>query len=187
VVRYDYQGSEMTQTGNVETSFSIIDADENKISIQPFKVKITTNLRDGVIDLVNPEYGKLQEYVVELETLITNNENATIAANTAAEYATEQGDYALEIADANKNVLLSPVANFAALATTYPTPVFGSKAQTTDTGKIYRFDGTVWKYVEEMNSNMLTDIQNKLSIGIIEIKATTPTGAATFWLDTSFE
>lgn len=78
----------------------------------------------------------------------------------------EATDYALDVVDSNINVPLLPVANFAAIATTYPTPLQGSKVQTTDNGKIYRWDGTEWKYIEIMNSNILTDLQ----VGLNKVK-----------------
>lgn len=216
IVRYDYLGSEMTKGGFIDTSFSIFDAEDNKVSIQPFKVHIIKDNRDDIVDIANPEFGLLQTYqaqlvdlkadmnakIVEADVAITNANDKAIFATEQGDYATTKGNEALayattetdaiveytrEIADANINIPLNPVANFAALATTYPTPVFGSKAQTTDDGQIYRWNGTIWKYVEVMNSNMLTDIQNKLAIGLVEINATAPTTTATFWLDTSFE
>lgn len=194
IVRYDYQGSEMSKAGFIDTSFSIFDAEDNKVSIQPFKVHILKDNRDGVIDPANPEYGLLQTYQAELVTLkadmaakIDETNQAILNTKAVAVYATTQGDYALEIAESNKNVLLSPVANFTAISTAYPNPVFGSKVQTTDNGKIYRWEGTSWKYVEEMNSNMLTDIQSSLATNLIKVSGTTPTGTEIFWLDTSIQ
>ena len=39
----------------------------------------------------------------------------------------------------------APVANFAALGTTYPTPAIGWAAMVTDEGFIYSWNGTAWK------------------------------------------
>jgi len=82
LVRYEYQGNEMNGLGFIETSVSVI-SNTNKISIQPFKVKIVTDLRDGVVDPSNPEHGKLQELIVKVETATTNAETATTNAITA--------------------------------------------------------------------------------------------------------
>lgn len=76
IVAYDYQGSEMSKEGVVETSFSLIGADNKKLSIQTFKVKIVTDLREGVFDPANPEYSKLQEYSVQMESLIAQGNEA---------------------------------------------------------------------------------------------------------------
>lgn len=107
---------------------------------------------------------------VNTNQAITNAIQATTAANVAttnatsqATYAKSQGDYAKQVGDDNKNVLLAPVANFAALATTYPNRVFGSKVQTIDDGKFYRWNGMAWAYVEVLNSNIITDIQAQLT------------------------
>jgi hypothetical protein len=62
-----------------------------------------------------------------------------------------------------KLIYKSPVANFAAISTTYTTPSVGWTVQTTDDGKFYRYDGTAWQYIQVMNNTILTDIQNRLS------------------------
>lgn len=356
IVAYDYQGGEMNAEGIVETSFSLIGANNKKLSIQTFKVSIVKDLREGVFTAANPEFGLLQEYKAELIVLkdeLTTVKNDTMATNAAAldtisrwvydgvysptkeykefnivtvdgesyiakqdslgetpvgdsndpywstlarkgqdgtgttvihkdefvatagqtvftltnnytpltnrlrvlidgveqftplnfaetandkftmveglttgqnvvavyfseaptlandfaeqlaqmntivqhatidtlqekaDYAVAQGDYAKSVADQavvdvnqkadvaianvntvaneNKNILLAPVADFAAIATTYASPAFGSKVQTLNDGKIYRWNGSAWQYVEQMNSNMLTDIQTQLN------------------------
>lgn len=80
-----------------------------------------------------------------------------------AAYAKAQGDYAKSIGDTNKNIPLAPVANFAAIATAYKTPVVGNKVQTIDDGKFYRWNGTTWAYVEILANNAISDIQAQLS------------------------
>lgn len=80
IVAYDYQGSEMNAAGVVETSFSLIGVDNKKISIQTFRVSIVKDLRDDVLSPTNPEYSKLQEYSVQMETIIADADSATTNA-----------------------------------------------------------------------------------------------------------
>lgn len=207
VISYSYLGSEMSKIGIVGTSLSLF-SDDKKVSIQPFNVVIVSENRDSVVDVANPEYGLLQELIVDIELISLNANAQATHALIEGNYAKEQGDYAKATTDAtvinvdkrvnvaisninavteaNKNVPLSPVTTFAAIATTYPNPVQGSKVQVTtgaDAGKIYRREGTNWNYVEKMDSNMLSDIQTKINLGVIEVNATTPTSDVKLWLD----
>lgn len=75
-------------------------------------------------------------------------------AKTQGDYAKIQGDLAKQTADSIKNVYLSPVANFDAVNTTHPSPVYGSRIQTIDNGRIYRWDNTLWQYIENGSINV---------------------------------
>jgi len=193
---YRYKGNEMAKLGLVSTSLSIISGDK-KVSIQPFNVSIADNIGDSVASPSNPEYGALQNLIVSVQNLIdsvnveiTKTINAsteqTNHAKTQGDYAKVQGDYAKKTGDENKNTVLSPVATFAAIATTYKNPVLGMKVQVTtgiDAGKFYRYQNGKWEHVETNDNSILADIQNQL----IKVGNTPPLGTATFWLDTSIE
>jgi hypothetical protein len=79
------------------------------------------------------------------------------------DYAQVQGDYAKSVADTNKNQWKLPVANFAAIATTYPTPLLGDRVMTLDTNKEYRYQNGAWEFVNQYSSSAVADIQAKLS------------------------
>jgi hypothetical protein len=85
-----------------------------------------------------------------------------IHAETQGNYAKEQADRAKLVADENKTVWLNPVANFAAIATTYPNPVYGSKVITMDDQKEYRFT-TIWNWTGIYSSNGVTALQAQLA------------------------
>lgn len=175
-IQFDYQEIVDDKIEDMEYTVQIssLDSYEALLTAESANTKST-----NAVNIAETVRNEFDQVVVEVEVATLNAETSAIHANT-------QGDFALEVAESNVNVRLSPVANFAAIATTYPTPVFGSKVQTTDNGKIYRFDGTDWNFVEEMNSNMLTDIQTELVLSKIVKSATAPSEGV-FWLDTSVE
>ena len=84
-------------------------------------------------------------------------------AKSQGDYAKTQGDYAKSIADQNKTRWLTPVANFAAIATTYPNPQHGDTVMTLDDGKIYRYENGQWKFTQQYNSTALNNLANELS------------------------
>jgi hypothetical protein len=47
-------------------------------------------------------------------------------------------------------ILKSPVATFAAIATTYPTPSVGWTTRVTADSKVYRYDGTSWVWIDTL-------------------------------------
>lgn len=57
----------------------------------------------------------------------------------------------------------TPVADYGALTTTYPSAVNGDTAQTLDDNKTYRFDGTEWKFIQQFGSGPFTDVYKKLA------------------------
>lgn len=97
-------------------------------------------------------------------TNAANNANTQATyAQTQGDYAKSQGDYAKSVADQNKTIWKAPVANFAAIATTYPSPSLGWTVMTLDDGKIYRYDGTTWQFTQQYNSTALNNLSNELS------------------------
>lgn len=82
--------------------------------------------------------------------------------DTAVANANTQAAYAKQVADENKTVWLNPVVNFAAIATTYPNPVFGSQVITIDDQKQYRYT-TSWNWMGVYSTNGLTDLQAKVN------------------------
>lgn len=68
LVVYDYQGSEMSQTGDVLTALSIYSG-ETKVSIHPFKVRMVEDLLKDADLEATQEYNILQSIILELESL----------------------------------------------------------------------------------------------------------------------
>ena len=51
-----------------------------------------------------------------------------------------------------------PVATFANIVTTYPSPLVGYAVQCEDNGKFYRWNGTSWQYFQILNSTQLGEL-----------------------------
>jgi len=82
------------------------------------------------------------------ETEVTRQLAITATSNTNTAIANAQNAATLANSSANTTQLIwqTPVANFAALASTYPSAVIGWCAQTLDNNQWYRYSGTVWEY-----------------------------------------
>jgi hypothetical protein len=116
------------------------------------------------------------QIISEAQQAILNTEIVTQYATESGEYAVgkgneaqalglyakQQGDRAQQIVDENKTIWLKPVTTFAAIATTYPNPVFGSKVITMDDQKEYRFT-TFWEWTGIYSSNGVTALQAQLA------------------------
>jgi hypothetical protein len=102
---------------------------------------------------------------------IVDTETARQNAITATTNAQVQGDYAKSVADTNKNQWKLPVANFAAIATTYPSPTLGDRVITLDTNKEYRYQNGSWEYIAGNSTTAIGDAQNK--IGDLSVLQTT--------------
>lgn len=87
IVRYDYRGSEMHELGTVETSFSLIDAEADKVSVHPFRVSIVDDLQDAVVDPANPEFGLLQELIAQVNKASEGITQAILDVGVATEEA----------------------------------------------------------------------------------------------------
>lgn len=73
-----------------------------------------------------------------------------------------------KVVDSAKLDWLQPVDTFADLKTTYPNATVGNTAMVRNTGidgisEVYRFDGTSWKLIEEVNSNPINEIDQRLT------------------------
>ena len=63
IITYEYKGTEMDVIGLVETSFAIFDADDKKVSSHRFWVEIKEDLRDETFNPAEPNYGKLEQLI----------------------------------------------------------------------------------------------------------------------------
>lgn len=88
VVRYNYLGSEMHNVGFVETSLSIFSEDK-KVTTQPFKVEITTDNRDGLVENSKEEVGLLQELITNVSAILDDANTAIDNANNAVTIANQ--------------------------------------------------------------------------------------------------
>lgn len=72
-------------------------------------------------------------------------------------------EVAAEIVDSSKVIRLEPVANFAALSTSYPNAKEGDAAQTLNDGKVYRYSGGSWLFIEQYGQGPISAYDNRLS------------------------
>jgi hypothetical protein len=84
-------------------------------------------------------------------------------AKAQGDYAKAQADYAKQVADENKTRLLTPVATFADIATTYPNPQHGDTVQTLDDGKFYRYENGQWKFKYQLTGTAISNIVSELT------------------------
>ena len=116
-------------------------------------------------EIVEAVYLKTTEaQALDLIDKVVLAEAATVAANTAKEEA-------LSAATSTKLIWKDPVANFAALSTTYPTAVFGWTAATRDNGRIFRFDGTSWRWIQDVDMTAYNALDTKLTSQLAETTA----------------
>jgi len=138
---------------------------------------VATNNANTQALFAQTEASNLSQLKSDTVTATTNANNATTAANTAttnantqADYALAQGDYALAQGDyantAGESSItnwLAPVANYAAIGTTYLTPVLGDTVQALDDGYVYRFNGTEWIYTQGYSATAIADANNSIT------------------------
>lgn len=77
VIQYRYLGSEMNETGDVQTSLSIYSRDDEKISILPFNVKIVKDLREDAAEQVQVEISLLDQIIENADDIIGQAMNAS--------------------------------------------------------------------------------------------------------------
>lgn len=99
--------------------------------------------------------------------LIEQNINTAAADyNEALDYVSEKA-YA-DVLDASKLDWQEPVATFSELATTYPNALEGYTTQTTSDGSVYRFDGYIWKKIQQIDASQVNALGTRLSAQIEE-------------------
>lgn len=126
----------------------------------PTRITLTTGCEVG--EIVETVYLKTTEaQALDLIEQVQAAEAATVAANTAKEEA-------LSAATSTKLIWKDPVASFAALSTTYPTAVFGWTAATRDNGRIFRFDGTSWRWIQDVDMTAYNALDTKLTSQLAE-------------------
>lgn len=116
----------------------------------------TTNLLNGEIT------GLKAETAVQKNGLIATNkrvDNVVIEAGTAA-YE--------KVVDASKLIWKEPVVAFSNLATAYPQPQNGWAAQTTSDGAVYRYDGSTWKKIQQVDAGPVNALDTRLTAQLAE-------------------
>lgn len=127
-----------------------------KIAADIASVSSASQIRDNniIADYTAKFLAQRAEYTGRLDLQATRIENIV---NEISNEAFEQ-----VVSSAIVNRKFNPVANFAALATTYPAPENGDAVQTLDDNKTYRYDGTQWVFIEQFGSGPFTQVFSRL-------------------------
>ena len=120
-------------------------------------------------------------YIGAIETQLAIMGTATASANTAATNAntakdnantaealrvTAEGNRVTEyqaMINTSKMILKNPVSTYSAIVTTYPAPQIYWTVRTIDDGKLYRYDGTVWVWIDTLNTNVYDTVVAELA------------------------
>lgn len=78
------------------------------------------------------------------------------------------GDVLATVIDDAKLTWQEPVDSFANLATTYPNAETGFTAMTRDTGKVYRFNGTEWLEIQDIDPTAINEVDSRLTSQLAE-------------------
>jgi hypothetical protein len=117
---------------------------------------------------------------VSVETARVSNENARITNESSRQTAENNrvSDFQ-SMVDSSKMILQNPVATYADIATTYPTPLIYWVVRTINDGKLYRYNGVAWVWIDTLittvydtlvqalnsNNSVTTDTQMIFSMG----------------------
>lgn len=171
VVTYTLGAEEMKTSGMADLSLSFFEGTK-RLSTAKLKVYIRDSLGPSF------EGGEglplLQELFLEVGATVQEINDANVLINEQEETRQQQEESrqqeaaaAIERVDeaaaSAKTNQLAPVANFAAIATTYPNPSNGDEVQALDDGKIYRRQDGNWKYVKELTPGPVSLLTQQLA------------------------
>ena len=98
------------------------------------------------------------QYSIESEnTRISNEEDRVLAeSNRVIEYQA--------MINSSKMILKNPVSSYSNIATTYPSPVIYWTVRTIDDGKMYRYDGSIWVWIDTLNTSVYDTLVKKVTV-----------------------
>lgn len=195
------KSNSLSAIGKVSAEVSFSDATGKKLSTAQFTFTVTESLDNGTgvistseIPKLDAEIAKIEaEYALdyatwnsEVDNVIAqaNNEialtetarqnaiSATNSANTVTGNAITATNNAISAYNSTIVIPKTPVANFAAISSTYPVPQIGWEVVTLDTGNKYRWDG-VSTWINNGNVNR----------GGILVGSSQPSDTSIIWCD----
>ena len=168
--------------------------EENGNVIETLEDKV--NEVNGIIDQGNSKITEIDNKIISIQqqydddynnwdTQIINIINNTVNAINLTDVATNNASLATlnsnnEIAKINSAIystqiiFKNPVATYANIITTYPTPSIGWTTMTEDTGRRYRWDGSIWVYIDTVSLNAVTLNTNNIG-DLINLNTTNKT------------
>ncbi|MGE6370652.1 hypothetical protein ACQKDB_16110 [Planococcus kocurii] len=104
-----------------------------------------------------------------------NTQGLTAVNGRVDNVVIEAGNAAYEqVVDAAKLNWKEPVNAFVDLATSYPQSVEGDAAQTISDGAVYRFDGTDWKKIQQIDAGPINEVDARLTAQLEETQDLLP-------------
>ena len=107
--------------------------------------------------VLTDENGDVVQTLADLSDDVNIGLNNAIVATNNAITATNNANNAYS---STKLIFKNPVANYNSILSTYPSPQLFWTVQTLDNSKYYRYDGSAWVYIQEIQ---LSQIDTKLS------------------------
>jgi len=98
------------------------------------------------------------QYSIEAENTRITNENIRIENENAR--VTEYQN----MINTSKMILKNPVETYSAIATTYPNPQIYWTVRTTDDGKLYRYDGSTWVWIDTLSITVYDTLVKKVTV-----------------------
>lgn len=153
-----------TLNGSIETGTSKIQEINNKITEFTNNENTRITAESSRVTTFNNNETTRQNTFNSNEATRQSNETSRVnaeATRVSQENARQTG-YNNMLNNSN-TIWKDPVANFAAIATTYPSPQLYWTTQTVDDGKIYRYNGSVWQHINTLNTTAIQNLVNELS------------------------
>jgi hypothetical protein len=156
---------QLTETSRIEAESTRLTSEQTRETNEAIRQQQEAARQNNTSQIISEAQQAILNTEIVTQYATESGEYAVGKGNEAQAlglYAKQQGDRAQQIVDENKTIWLKPVATFAAIATTYPNPVFGSKVITMDDQKEYRFT-TFWEWTGIYSSNGVTALQAQLA------------------------
>ena len=153
-VTFNLGTNETSVSGSVGAVVQLYDA-SGRVSTLSFSYTVK-------VDPTGSGYVPSTDEQTLIEVVLNDGPLRIQEAIDAGVYATAQGDYAKSSGDTSITKWLLPVANFAAIGTTYTTPILGDTVQALDNGYVYRFDGVGWIYTQGYSATAIADVNARV-------------------------
>lgn len=132
--------------------------------------KLNDNFKDVAADLQTQK----ADYDSKLTTQQSEYNGKFGEVNTRIDnIASEiEGEVYAGIVNGARLIWQEPVATFADLATTHPTPEEGWTSMARDTGIVYRFNSTAWVEIQEIDATAVNEVDSRLTSQLAETATT---------------
>jgi len=155
--------SETAISGKVKAVVQLYDADE-RVSTLSFSYKVEKDpTGDGFVPSETEQ--------TLIQTVLGDGPLIIEEAQTAADYANTQGDYALQVAVDNETRFLNAVDTVTLRDSTYPNPAHGDTVRVTSTATTYRYvSGTGWVITDVYNPTAIDEVTAQLAETVQQIE-----------------